>query len=449
MKPPETNFAWNGEVALAYQVFGAGPTDLVYLQGYLSHVLLNWQSPHLARFLRGLGERARVIHTDRRGWGCSDRFSPGDVAPLEVQVDDLVTVMDAAGSERAIIFGSFDTALTAMLFAATYPERTAGLVLVDPFVTYVQTDETPWMRSEAEWEEHIAVLRRGAWGRPEWEAFSDEREETDWFLPWCVASVSPGSLIAEVRAFYRVDVRGVLPSIQAPTLVVGSGGRPIDRGGLSLDAPFIADRIAGSRLIEPADEGIAWFHWYGRASSILAAVSKLVAGIREEQASFDRVLATVLFTDIVNSTATTARLGDADWGKLVRRHHATVRGLLARYRGVEVDTAGDGFFATFDGPARAVTCARAIVSAMKPLGIEVRAGLHTGEVETIAGKAGGIAVVIGARVGAMAGSSEVLVSRTVKDLTAGSGLLFEDAGEHELKGVPEPWRLYRLNAPAP
>lgn len=444
---PETTFAWNGDVALAYQVFGERPTDLVYLQGYISHVLLNWESPHLARFLRGLGERARVIHTDRRGWGCSDRFSPGDVAPLEVQVDDLVAVMDAAGSERAIIFGSFETALTAMLFAATYPERTAGLVLVDPFVTYARTDETPWMRSEAEWEEHLADLRRGDWGRPGWETFSDQREETDWFVPWCLASVSPGSLIAETRAFYRVDVRGVLPSIQAPTLVVGRAG-PIDRDGLRLDAPYIANRIAGSRLIEPVDEGIAWFHWYGRAPSILEAVSKLVAGIRAEQASFDRVLATVLFTDIVNSTATAARLGDGGWGELVKRHHATVRGLLARYRGVEVDTAGDGFFATFDGPARAATCARAIVSAMKPLGIEVRAGLHTGEVESIAGKAGGMAVVIGARVGALAGPSEVLVSRTVKDLTVGSGLVFEDAGEHELKGVPERWQLYRLGASA-
>jgi class 3 adenylate cyclase/pimeloyl-ACP methyl ester carboxylesterase len=446
---PETRYAWNGDVALAYQVFGAGPVDLVYMQGYTSHVDLNWESPHLARFLRGLGERARVIHADRRGWGCSDRFSPGDVAPLEVQVDDLVALMDAAGSERAVIFGSVDTCPTAILFAATYPDRTAGLVLVDPVVAFYDSEE-----ARREWAEINDRVRR-EWGTPAYdrEYWSDERAFLDWFVPWCRASVAPGALAAESDRYASVDVRGVLSSVQVPTLVVGDleGGDHVptfgrlEGGEAAGTAQLVAERITGARLIEPAGEGGAgWFHWYQRAPAILAAIGDLISGIREEQESFDRVLATVLFTDMVDSTAAAARLGDAGWRTLVERHRATVRNLLARYRGTEVDTAGDGFFATFDGPARAARCATAIVEAMRPLGVKIRAGVHTGEVETIGGKTGGLAVAIGARIAAAAGPCEVLASQTVRDLTVGSGLRFEDAGEHELKGVPERWRLYRV-----
>jgi class 3 adenylate cyclase/pimeloyl-ACP methyl ester carboxylesterase len=455
----ETRYAWNGDVALAFQVFGAGPVDLVYMQGYTSHVDLNWESPYLARFLRGLGERARVIHTDRRGWGCSDRFSPGDVAPLEVQVDDLVAVMDAAGSERAVVFGSNDTCPAAILFAASSPERVAGLVLVDPQVAYYDSEA-----ARREWVEINDRVRR-EFGTPAYdrEFWSDEREHLDWFVPWSRASVAPGALAAESDAFGSVDVRGVLPSIQVPTLVVGileggdhvpvwieslapSFGR-LERGEAASNAQVVADRIAGARLIEPAVEGgAAWHHWYRRAPTILDAIGELISGIREEQESFDRVLATVLFTDIVDSTAVAARLGDAGWRTLVERHHSTVRSLLTRYRGSQVDTAGDGFFVTFDGPARAVRCATAIVAAMRPLGVQIRAGVHTGEVEMIGGKTGGLAVVIGARIAAAAGPSEVLASQTVKDLTAGSGLRFDGVGEHMLKGVPDRWHLYRVVA---
>jgi pimeloyl-ACP methyl ester carboxylesterase len=274
---PETTYAWNGDVALAYQVFGEGSVDLVYLQGFISHVDLNWESPYLGRFLRGLGRQARVIHTDRRGWGYSDRFSPGDVAPLEVQVDDVVAVMDAAGSERAVIFGSGETGLTAMLFAATYPDRTAGLVLCDSPVTYCASEETPWMYSEAQWEEVCEQVRRH-WGRPDWgynfartakeaesDGVRDEREYLDWFVPWARACVAPGALVAEVRAFYRVDIRAILPSVQVPTLVIG----PREGEGedwIVRSARFIAERISGARLIEPqTTQGSAWFHWYGRA----------------------------------------------------------------------------------------------------------------------------------------------------------------------------------------
>ncbi len=440
---PETKYAWNGEVALAYQVFGDGPVDLVYMQGWTSHVDLNWESPSLSRFLHGLGRHARVIHTDRRGWGCSDRFSPGDVAPLEVQADDLAAVMDAAGSERAVIFGSWETTLTAMLFAASFPERCAGLVLCEPWVTYIATEATPWMVSEERWE---AVCRKiqATWGTPAWDDFFTDEDEIDWFIRWCRAGVAPGALVAEMRAFYRVDVRGVLPSIHVPTLLVGSAGES------GRNVRFIAERVPGSRFVEPADpSGGFRHHWYGRAPVILDEIGRLISGIRDELAELDRVLATVLFTDIVGSSAVASRLGDRGWRDLVERHHAVVRSLLARYRGVEVDTAGDGFFAIFDGPARAARCASAIVGALAPLGVEVRVGLHTGEVETIAGKAGGMAVVIGARVGALAGPSEVLASGTVRALTVGSGVVFEDAGEHELKGVPDRWHLYRVISSAP
>jgi class 3 adenylate cyclase/pimeloyl-ACP methyl ester carboxylesterase len=441
----EVRYAWNGDVALAYQVFGAGPVDLVYLQGYVSHVDLNWESPHLARFLRGLGGRARVIHTDRRGWGCSDRFSPGDVAPLEVQVDDIVAVMDAAGSERAVIFTSVDTCPTGVLFAATYPERTAGLVLVDPMLAFYDTEE-----ARREWAETNARVRR-EWGTPAYygEFWHDAREQDDWYARWCRASVAPGALAAESDAFGAVDVRDVLPSIRTPTLLVGGPDGsvttdPIDNGS-TLASRVAHASIPGSRLIEPSTEGgAAWHHWYARGPAILAAVGELIASIREEQESFDRVLATVLFTDIVDSTATAAVLGDAKWRKLIDEHDRMAKSLVARYRGEYVHSTGDGLLATFDGPARAVRCAQAIVEAAKPLGVEIRAGLHTGEIERAEHGVAGVGVHIGARVGATAGAGEVWVSSTVKDLTAGSGLAFEDRGEHELRGVPDRWRLYRV-----
>ena len=440
---PETRYAWNGDVALAYQVFGDGPVDLVYCQGYTSHVDLNWESQYLARFLTGLGKLARVIHTDRRGWGCSDRFSPGDVAPLEVQVDDLVTVMDAAGSERAVIFGSWEMGMTATLFGAGLPDRTAGLVLCDPFVAFLPTDETPWMFSAEMWREINEDVRR-SWGTPafiepgtEW---GDEREFFDWFVPWCRASVAPGALVAEFDRFASVDVRHVLPSIQVPALVIGNPGDEV----ADLNARYIAERIVGAKLISPENDGIAWFHWYARGPAILEAVGQLIEGIREEQASFDRVLATVLFTDIVDSTATATTMGDAKWRRLIEEHDRIAKGLIGRFRGTYVRGTGDGLLATFDGPARGVRCAQAIVEAMKPLGVEVRAGLHTGEIEYGGHDLAGVGVHIGARVGALAGSNEVWVSSTVKDLVVGSGLTFEDAGEHELKGVPDTWHLYRV-----
>jgi class 3 adenylate cyclase len=460
MDRPETRYAWNGEVALAYQIVGDGPTDVVYLQGYCSNIDMSWESPHLARFLRGLAALGRLIVMDRRGWGCSDRFSPSDVPPFETLTDDLIAVLDAAGSERALVLASWECGALAVLFAATHPERTHALVLVDAFPAYTATEGTPWLPDEDLWMVWLREIH-DEWGTPAWlEGEMDDLAEREWFTRYERASITPGSAVAEERRYMTTDVSRILPSIQVPTLVLSDptlaarterGPRQAAVGrGRSLSSAengrFLADRIPGARLVEitaPPDQ-VYKLHWYGRAEPILREVERFLVDVREEEASFDRVLATVLFTDIVGSTGKSAELGDRAWRRLVQDHHATVRTLLARYRGREVDTAGDGFFATFDGPARAARCGMAIVEAVEHLGIQVRAGLHTGEVETIDAKVGGIAVNIGARVGALARPGEVLVSQTVKDLVAGSGLVFEDAGEHELKGVPDRWRLYRV-----
>jgi class 3 adenylate cyclase len=438
-------------VALAFQVFGEGPVDLLYLQGYCSHLDLAWESPYLARFLTGLGAGARVIAMDRRGWGLSDRFAPDGVPPLETLVDDLLVVLDAAASVRAVVFGSWDCGALAMLLAAAHPRRVAGLVLCDTFPTMAVTSDTPSMPVGEAWEELEGELR-DHWGRD----FGDEvwggpprpREprEREWFQRYTRASVAPGGLMAESRRLVELDAGPSLPTITVPALVVGfEEGEGVLDPGISRR---MAERIPRARLAlvgrehDAADVG--WWHWYGRGDAILREVHALCDEVGRATTTLDRVLATVLFTDIVDSTATATRLGDTAWRSIVERHHAIVREQLVTFRGVEMDVAGDGFYATFDGPGRAAACALEIVRAVSPLGLQVRAGLHTGEVETIAGKAGGLATVIGARIGALAGPSEVLASSTVKDLTAGSGLTFEDAGEHELKGVPDRWRLYRV-----
>ncbi|MBA2383050.1 MAG: adenylate/guanylate cyclase domain-containing protein [Actinobacteria bacterium] len=438
MNRPETRYAWNGDVSLAYQVVGDGPADLLYLQGYCSNVDMNWESPFLAHFLRGLARHARLIVTDRRGWGCSERFTPGYVPDVDVLTDDIQAVMSAAGSEQASILATYESAIVASLFAAVYPDLTRSLILVDPQVTYLPTDELPWMPTHARWQTQIELVR-GTWGTPEWWDFP-AGVEGEWFSRYARASVTPGGLAAELGSYLETDVRAVLPSIQVPTLVL------VDTDAFYEVLPetghFVASKIPGARVVEHSSQGGHHFHWYARGDAIVDEVGRFLARIRQEEASFDRVLATVLFTDIVGSTELAAELGDRRWRELVERHHATVRTLLARYRGTEMDTAGDGFFAAFEGPARAVRCALAITDAVRPLGIEVRAGLHTGEVERVDAKVGGLAVSIGARVAALAASSEVLVSQTVRDLMVGSDLVFADRGSHELKGVPGTWRVY-------
>jgi class 3 adenylate cyclase len=444
---PETQYAWNGDSALAYQIVGEGDSDLLLMFGVASNVALNWHHPMMARFLRGLARGRRLIVTDMRGVGCSERCSPHDVWQLETVMDDMAVVLDACGSRRAAILATQQCAFAANMFAATYPERTAALILHEASANWRWSEETPWEWGDEAFDEDIASIRSGG-GTAHWDEHLRWRDPSmvgdhayaEWWRTYGLMSVTPGSNAAMIDKYTRTDIRGILASIHVPVLVLTR--RDHHEESWAPAARFLAERIAGARHVEL--EGSDLSLWVGDQASVFRVIDTFLDEVRREEAELERVLATVLFTDIVGSTEKLAELGDADWRDLVERHHAQVRALLERFRGTEIDTAGDGFFASFDGPARAIRCAQAIVEEVRALGIEVRAGIHTGECELIDGKIGGLAVNIGARVGAAAQPSEVLVSQTVKDLVAGSGLAFEDHGEHELKGVESPWRLYRV-----
>jgi pimeloyl-ACP methyl ester carboxylesterase len=447
MDVPETRYANSDGVSVAYQVFGGGPVDLVWVPGYVSNVEYTWQYPPTARFARRLGSFAKVIAFDKRGTGLSDRVSPDYMPDLETRMDDVRAVMDAAGSERAVLYGVSEGGPMSILFAATHPERTIALIMSGASARYAWAPDYPGGEGHEETEAYLEDVRN-RWGTREMAA--DELEAwvapslahdpatIEWFATFMRSGASPGSAITNQRMCFEIDVRDVLPAIQVPTLVITREG---DKG-VSAPGSEITARITGSKLVVLS--GDEHFPWFGDTDAELDAIQNFVKDVRHEEAGLDRMLATVLFTDIVGSTGKAAELGDKGWKDLLERHHAAVRAMIGRYRGTEINTAGDGFLATFDGPARGVKCAQGIVEAVLPLGLEVRAGLHTGEVETIDGNVGGIAVHIGARVGAMAGPSEVLVSQTVKDLVAGSGLVFDSRGEHELKGVPGEWRLYAV-----
>jgi len=439
---PETCYAWNAEGALAYQVLGKGPVDLVYLQGQLSNLVLNWKQPAFARFARALSRFSRLIVIDRRGLGCSERFTPDDIPPIETLVDDLRAVLDQAEAERPVIFATGDCGFIAMPFAATYPDRITALILHHAAASWMKSDEIPWGGTEEEMQtlNQWACALDGSWSRVANPSLTTNEAGLAWCVEYEQTSTARGGCLADTWRFSSTDVRGVLSSIQVPTLVLHRAD-DLDET-TAQDSRFLAAHIRTAMLSRVP--GIDYFPWAGEQEAVIREVERFLGTLRAEEAELDRTLATVLFTDIVGSTEKVAELGDARWRDLVQRHHATVRALLARYRGRELDTAGDGFFASFDGPARAVRCAEGAVNAVKPLGVEIRAGVHTGEVEAIGEKVGGIAVNIGARIGAMAGSSEVLVSQTVKDLVAGSGLVFEDRGEHTLQGIPGSWRVYAV-----
>jgi pimeloyl-ACP methyl ester carboxylesterase/class 3 adenylate cyclase len=441
----QTRYAKTADgVHIAYQVVGDGPIDMVFVMGWVTNIEVMWDSPDFARFLDRLASFSRLILFDKRGVGLSDRVPEDRLPDLETRMDDVRAVMDAVGSERAVVFGVSEGGPMSILFAATYPERTIALLLYgtvadftarapdykDDAAAYLAGMEETWGSLE------FARGEIASWGAPGHE--SDERL-VSWLASYMRKSASPGAAVALERMNREINASHALPSIHVPTLVIAKEGDLDFRIDQVRD---MAGRIGGARVVElPGSEH---FPWVGHPDAIVDEVERFVVALGEVEAELDRALATVLFTDVVGSTEKAAKLGDRRWKEMVEEHHRRVRGQLARYRGVEVDTAGDGFFATFDGPARAVRCARSIVDAVAPLGIEVRAGVHTGEVETIDAKVGGLAVVIGARVGASAAPSEVLVSQTVKDLVAGSGLTFDDAGERELKGVPDRWRLYRV-----
>jgi pimeloyl-ACP methyl ester carboxylesterase len=444
---PETYYARSGDVSIAYQLVGDGPFDLVYVPGFMSHVELRWTVPSFAESLRELAAFSRLILFDKRGTGMSDRVAGAPT--LETRMDDLRAVMDAVGSRRAAIFGVSEGAPMSLLFAATYPERTAALVLRAGFPRTLWAPDYPWGRREEEYRRDLEAQLRIFGSRQEAEAHTRSlapwREDdvpaiVDYFR-WCG---TPGALEALVAMNREIDVRPVLPAIRVPTLIVhGSDDTVVPVEAVR----WMAGRIPGAQLVEMP--GGRHLHFAEDAATVHAEIRRFLTEVWDtgawDEAEPDRVLATVLFSDIVGSSERAAELGDRRWRELLEQHHAHVRRQLLRFRGHEVDTAGDGFFASFDGPARAVRCGCAIADAVQELGLDVRVGLHTGECEIANGKITGIAVHTGARVAARALPGEVLVSHTVKDLVAGSGIRFDDRGSQELKGIPGEWRLYRVD----
>jgi pimeloyl-ACP methyl ester carboxylesterase len=431
---------------VAYAELGDGPIDIVYSFGFLSNIDDFAEQDDHSSLWRELASFSRLILFDRRGSGLSDPTSLREESTLEAGMDDIRAVMDAAGSERALVVGLQDGGMLCTLFAASHPDRTIGLVLYGSSPRGRWSPDFPWAWTDEEWDAYLGSLGQ-EWGSISHAesllrlVFPNEVYDRSELARWARtfrAIASPGAASAVERMLRDVDVRSVLPAIRVPTLVLHAANDQVEPVGAGR---FVAEQIPGARFIELA--GSDHLPLGDMRDRFVEEVHRFATSITDEEAQLDRVLATVLFTDIVGSSQRAAELGDRAWGELLEKHHATVRAMLARYRGQEVDTAGDGFFSTFDGPVRAVRCAQQIRQALEPLGLQIRAGIHTGEVQTIDGKIGGLAVVIGARVGALAGPSEVVVSQTVKDLVAGSGLVFEDAGEHELKGVPDRWRIYR------
>ena len=440
--PPVTRYAKAGELSIAYQVVGEGPFDLLWIPGWVSNVELAWEEPLLAHFFERLARFSRLILFDKRGTGLSDRVPTDELPALDERLDDVVAVLDAVGSERAALLSHSEGGNLALLFAATFPDRTIALVTAGIYAKRLWSEDYPWAPTPEEREIEIGRVEH-EWGTNMDVAHYAPTVAGDEGFARRLAtyfrrSASPGAAAALLRMNTRIDVRSVLPTIRVPTLVLH---RVDDRDTNVEEGRWIASRIPGARFVElPGDDHLPWV---GDTDGLLDVVEEFLTGVRPApEADADRVLATVLFTDIVGSTERAAALGDRAWARLLEQHHEVVRRELGRFRGREVDTAGDGFLAWFDGPARAVRCALAAAAAVRSLGLEVRAGVHTGECELVGDSLRGIAVHTGARIAAEAAPGEVLVSRTVTDLVAGSGLVFEQRKDVELKGLTGTWRLY-------
>lgn len=439
---PRTQFAQSGDVNIAYQVVGNGPIDLVFVMGWVSNIDEFWAEPHFANFLLRLSKFTRLILFDKRGTGLSDRVDEKNLPTLEQRMDDVRAVMDACGSKRAALLGISEGGPMCALFAATYPERTSALITFGSYVKSRASEDYPWGRTEEEYAAFFDDIRKN-WGKgPVGLAARIPSKLNDeafkqWWTRYLVRSATPRAVLALSAMNSQIDVRPALPAISAPTLILHRTG---DRALHVEGSRYMAERMRNARLIEyPGDDHLPWTA--NDTDQVLSDIEEFLTGSKHVEEP-DRVLATVMFADIVASTERAAAVGDRAWRGQLEQFYGLVRGQLERHRGREIDTAGDGYFATFDGPARGVRCAQAITSEVKQLGLNVRAGLHTGEVEVLGQKISGIAVHIGARVAGHAGPGEVVVSNTVKDLVAGSGLRFEDRGTHSLKGVPGDWRLY-------
>jgi class 3 adenylate cyclase len=448
VEPSPIRYTKAGDVHIAYRTLGEGPIDLVFVSGAVSNLQLAWDRPEYVAFERRLASFSRLVTFDRRGVGISDRVARSS---LEEQMDDVRAVMDAAGSERAALFGFGDGGALLALFAATYPQRVLALVLYATQPRWTQAPDYPWgltreqmqglVDTAADFDNLETTLRRDI--RRTAPSMVGDDDFIAWLARWVRLSISPAAFAAYRRMYLDIDVRHVLPTIRVPTLVVDRPGEQVVGSEISR---YVADHIPTSAYVELP--GRDYYPWGDDAGALVDTVEAFVTEAAAEALPEEpeRVLVTILFTDIVDATSRAAHAGDAAWCELLREHHTLVRRQLARFRGQELDTAGDGFLVSFDGPARAIRCATAIVDGVGGLGLELRAGLHTGECELLDGKVAGIAVHIGARVAAEAAPGEILVSSTVKDLVAGSGLQFEDRGERELKGVPGKWRLYAVES---
>jgi class 3 adenylate cyclase len=440
----EVAFARSGDVHIAYRVVGQGPVDLVYVQGAFTHLDAYWDLPPYRRYCERLGEFSRLILFDKRGMGMSDRVPGG--TPLETRMDDIRAVMDAVGSESAVVMGESEGGPLALLFAAAHPERTRALILQGGEVRERRDAEWPWGEATPQEFEAYATTIPEHWGDGERileiaPSVADD-PSFDSISAWMAKvqrnSATPAAWEAFARMAFDIDVRDVVPSVRVPTLIIHAVG---DRICHVENGRWLAKNLSGAQYVElPGSDHVPWFN----PDVTLAEIREFLTGSREPEEP-DRILATVLFTDIVGSTELAAQLGDRRWRDLLASHHATIRAELRRYRGREVDTAGDGFLAVFDGPARAIRASLACVAAVRSLGLEIRAGIHTGEVEQLPdGNIGGITVHIGARIAAVAEKGEVLVSSSVRDLVSGSGFSFVDRGSHRLKGLTEERRLYAV-----
>jgi class 3 adenylate cyclase/alpha-beta hydrolase superfamily lysophospholipase len=439
---PTTHYAKSGDVHIAYQVVGEGPIDLVLIHGFISHLENQWEDPALARFLDRLASFSRLIIFDKRGTGLSDRVAESALPTLEQRMDDIRAVMDAMGSNRAAMFGLSEGGPLSTLFAATYPARTAALIMFGAYAKWIRSEDYPWAPTREQHEAAFEAYEKH-WGTPIGlktmapSVANDERMR-QWYARHQRMSASPGAGVTLYRMNIEVDVRAILPTIRVPTLILHRSG---DRLLPCQGARYMAGQIPGAKFVElPGDDHIPWI---GDTEPLLAAVQEFLTG-EPPVLEADRVLASVLFIDIVQSTQRATAIGDARWRDLVDNYQQQVGKEVARLGGRVVNTAGDGVFAIFDGPARAIKCARAVRDAVGALGLAIRCGIHTGECVIEGNDVAGIAVHIGARVAARANPGEILISSTVKDLIAGSRVECLDRGSHVLKGVAGRWRLFAV-----
>jgi class 3 adenylate cyclase len=438
---PATHYVKSDGIHIAYQVLGEGPFDLLFVPGFISNVEAIWRSPDLSAFFRRLASFCRLILFDKRGTGMSDRGS--QIFTLEQRMHDVQAILDEVGSKQAALFGASEGGPMSLLYAATYPQRTSALVLYGSYAKRSWAPDYPFGWNEEQWQRVLDDIEHH-WGTPQalsiamrLPSAASDRDTAERIASYFRASASPGAAAAIMRMNREIDVRHVLSATRVPTLVLH---RASDQVIDVRHARYLAQHIPGAKLIEFPGE--VHSPWLGDRDAVLDAVEQFLTGRRRVHEP-ERLLATVLFADIVGSTERAAALGDNPWRKLLEAFYARVREALQVYRGREISTAGDGFLAAFDGPARAIRCAGAIRDGVRPLNLEVRCGLHTGECEVVGNDLAGIAVHIGARVAALADPGEVLASQTVRDLVAGSGLAFEERGTHKLKGVPDEWRLFR------